>query len=244
MLNKSSQALILALSVIAAPAFAQDAAAPAEATQPATSAPETTAAPQAPGGEQARPSPVVVPEEPPAVIALAPEPAVTEDLAPEAPAAEEAVRDSRPARPQVSSLIERDAGERFIHRRIGAAVARDPALVAQRGGKGLTQRQSAVLGRMVLIDMQIAIDLHRHVDQRMPGKLFDHVIQKTDAGGDIVSSRPVEIDLDEDPGFRSVALYTACTHGCRARAAGGRAQGIARIGMVKKRLTREARSST
>ncbi|MDD9740228.1 divergent polysaccharide deacetylase family protein [Marinovum sp. SP66] len=74
-------------------------------------APQTAAAPQAPGGEQARPSPVVVPEEPPAVIALAPEPAVTEDLAPVAPAAEEAVRDSRPARPQVSSLIERDAGE-------------------------------------------------------------------------------------------------------------------------------------
>jgi len=53
MLNKSSQALILALSVIAAPAFAQDAAAPAEATQPATSAPETTAAPQAPATGEA-----------------------------------------------------------------------------------------------------------------------------------------------------------------------------------------------
>ena len=62
----------------------------------------------------------------------------------------------------------------------------------------------AVLGGVVLVDMQVAVDLHRHVDQRMARELFDHVIEKADPGRNVVGAGPVEIDLDEDPGFGGV----------------------------------------
>jgi hypothetical protein len=100
---------------------------------------------------------------------------------------------------------------------------------------------------VVLVDMQIAVDFQRNVDQRMLGELLDHVIEKADAGGYVVRSRPVEIDLDENFRFRCVALDTACSHGARARAARGYRQEIAPYGVVKprlKRLTRAPRGYT
>ncbi|BBI19189.1 hypothetical protein EKJ_00360 [Qipengyuania flava] len=64
------------------------------------------------------------------------------------------------------------------------------------------------------------------------------MVEKTDAGGDIVAAAPVEIDLDQNLGFRSVSLDPACTHASRARAAEDDAQGIAPIDRVKARLKR------
>ena len=134
------------------------------------------------------------------------------------PLAELCLREPRlPDEPRTARNIQRHARQRFVHRRIGGAVPRDPALVAQRLIDRLAQSQRAVLGRVVLIDMEIPVDLHRHVDQRMAADLFDHVIEKSDPRRDVVLSRPVEIDLDEDLRFRGIPLYPAGAHGARYR---------------------------
>ena len=70
---------------------------------------------------------------------------------------------------------------------------------------------------MVLVDMEIAIHFQRHVDQRMAAELFDHMVEKADPRRDVVTARPVEIDLDEDFRFRGVPLYPAGAHGARYR---------------------------
>jgi hypothetical protein len=119
-----------------------------------------------------------------------------------------------------------------------SSVTRDPALVAERGGQRLPQRQRAVFGGVVLVDMQVAIDLHRHVDQRMLGELFDHVVEKADPGADIIAAAPVEAHLDENPGFRCVSFDPTCTHASRARAARAKAQENAPTRRVKTRLNR------
>ena len=78
-------------------------------------------------------------------------------------------------------------------------------------------------------------------------KLFDHVVEETDARCNVVAPCAVEIDVHKNIGFRSVTLDTACTHGSRARAVTGEAQEIAHIGRVKarlKRLTHDAPRST
>ena len=109
--------------------------------------------------------------------------------------------------------------------------------------KRLPQRQRAVFGGVMLVDMQIARDLQRHVDQRMLGELFDHMIEETDARRDIVCARSVEIDLDENSGFRGISFDPACTHASRARGAGGAVQENAPIHRVKTRLNRLTRTA-
>jgi hypothetical protein len=58
---------------------------------------------------------------------------------------------------------------------------------------------------VVLVHVQVARHAHRHVDQRMARKLFDHVIEKADAGGHVIGARAVEVDRDRDVGFRRLA---------------------------------------
>ncbi len=65
----------------------------------------------------------------------------------------------------------------------------------------------------MLVDMEIALDLHRHVDQRMARKLFDHVIEEADPGFHRIASRPIEIDRHPNGGFRGVAFDSSSAHG-------------------------------
>ena len=109
--------------------------------------------------------------------------------------------------------IQRDPRQRLVHRRIGSTVAGDATLVAQRLRQRLAERDRTVLGGVMLIDMEIALDLHRHVDQRMARKLFDHVIEEADAGFHRIASSAIEIDRHMDGGFRGVAFDSACAHG-------------------------------
>ena len=109
--------------------------------------------------------------------------------------------------------IERHARKRLVHGGIGAAVPANAAAIAQSLGNRLAQRNRAVLGRVVLIDMQIASHLHGNVDQRVTRKLFDHMIEEADPGGNVISPHPVEVHFDENVRFLGLARNPACTHG-------------------------------
>ncbi len=64
--------------------------------------------------------------------------------------------------------IECAAGQRLVHRRISRAIARNPALIAQRLQHRLANRDAGVFGGVMLVDMQVANRLDLQVDQRMP----------------------------------------------------------------------------
>ncbi len=56
--------------------------------------------------------------------------------------------------------------------------ARSPRALAKR----LADRDARILDRVMVVDMQIAIGLDVHVDQRMAGQLVEHMVEKADAG--------------------------------------------------------------
>ena len=56
------------------------------------------------------------------------------------------------------------------------------------------------------IDVEITLGLQIDVDQAVARELFQHVVQETDAGGDLIIPLSVEIYLDRDLGFLGVAL--------------------------------------
>jgi hypothetical protein len=118
--------------------------------------------------------------------------------------------EERPAR-----NVDRDPAQRLVHRRVSGAEARDAAPLAQCLGDGLAERQRRILGRVMLIDMQIAIHLQRDVDQRVSRQLLDHMIEEADPGRDIIDTRPIEVDGDIDRGFRGLAADGGCAHGRR-----------------------------
>ena len=97
----------------------------------------------------------------------------------------------------------------LVHRRIGSAITPDPGLFAQRLRNRLTQRDRRILGGVVLVDVEVALDLHRHVDQRVAAELLHHVIKKADASRNVIGAGPVEIDGNGDLRLGGVAVYRA-----------------------------------
>ena len=69
----------------------------------------------------------------------------------------------------------------------------------------LAEHDAGILGRVVLVDMQIALGLERNVDQRVAGELLDHVVEEADPGRDLVGPGPVEIDGGRDRGLLGLA---------------------------------------
>ncbi len=108
--------------------------------------------------------------------------------------------------------VDRDAGQRFVHRQMQARVARDPAHIAERLFDRLADHDADVFGRVVLVDVEIALGLDLHIDPRMAGEQIQHVIEKADAGRNLVLALAIEIDLHRDLGFLGFAGDFAGTH--------------------------------
>ena len=109
--------------------------------------------------------------------------------------------------------VERDAGQRLVHRDIGVAIARDAAPVAERLRDRLPERDAAVLGGVVRVDVQVADRCQLDIDERMPRQLFEHVVEEADAGGDIIDAGAVEPDGDVEPRLVGVAADRGAAHG-------------------------------
>ena len=101
----------------------------------------------------------------------------------------------------------------LIHGRIGTAISNNPGLIAQGFIDRLPNSNGTVFGRMMLIDMQITFDPQFQINQRMPRELFNHMIQKTNAGGHFIFPGSIEIQLDENLGFLGVSFYFRTSHG-------------------------------
>src|SRR3546814_11855641 len=97
------------------------------------------------------------------------------------------------------------------------AIARDALAVAQRLCHRLANSDAGVLGRMMLIDMQVAHRLDLEVDEGMAGKLLQHMVKKTDAGRTFIFSRDAVAEFDIDRRFRLLELNCIGRAACRVR---------------------------
>src|SRR3546814_7266668 len=66
------------------------------------------------------------------------------------------------------------------------AITRDALADAQRLCHRLANGDAGVLGRVMLIDMQVAQRLDLYVDEGMAGKLLQNMVKKTDAGRNFI----------------------------------------------------------
>jgi hypothetical protein len=96
---------------------------------------------------------------------------------------------------------------RPVQRHIGVTVAANTLLVAHGLGKSLAERDAHIFHRVVAIDVQIALGIDIEIDQAVAGDLVQHVVKKTDAGGQFGRTTAVQVDADGDLRFCGVALY-------------------------------------
>jgi hypothetical protein len=82
-----------------------------------------------------------------------------------------------------------------------ASVTSDAALLAERLGKRLAKHDAAVLDRMVEINVEVALGAEFDIDQGVARQLLEHVVEKADAGRNVVGSGPVEVEARRDPRF-------------------------------------------
>ena len=81
--------------------------------------------------------------------------------------------------------VDRGAGQRLVHRQVDVGVAGDAGAVAERLRERLAEHDADVLGRVVLVDVEVALRRDRQVDQAVPGELLQHVVEEADAGRDL-----------------------------------------------------------
>ena len=94
-------------------------------------------------------------------------------------------------KPRPPRNIERTARQRFIHRRIGMAIARNALFIAQRLQHSLANGNARIFSGVVLVDMQIADCFDLQVNQRMARELLQHMVQKANARRDLVKPRAI-----------------------------------------------------
>ncbi|MPM79548.1 hypothetical protein SDC9_126586 [bioreactor metagenome] len=107
--------------------------------------------------------------------------------------------------------IERDFGQRLIHRQQETAVTPDALAVAASLGDGAAEHQPHILQRVMEIHVGISFRPYGQVEKTVFGEKFEHVVEKCDPALDIVLAAPVEIERQFNGGFARHALDGALT---------------------------------
>ena len=113
----------------------------------------------------------------------------------------------RPARD-----VDDGAGQRLVERGVGGAEAGDALALAERAVKRLAERDGAVLGAVVVVNVQVALAGQREVHAAVLGQLREHVVQEADARVHDRRAAPVQRQL-----HRHVRLLRRPPHRRRAR---------------------------
>jgi hypothetical protein len=87
----------------------------------------------------------------------------------------------------VGSAANIDGGkaECFVHRNVSVRRSYDPSPVAQRLMQRLPKTDRNILNGVMLIDMQIADAAYLKVELAMFGNMFEHMVEKSNAGVDL-----------------------------------------------------------
>ncbi len=96
----------------------------------------------------------------------------------------------------------------LVHRQ-QEAVPGNAALVVQRRAQGGAQTDRDILDRVVFVDVQVAFATQGKCKSTMTRDLLQHVIEETDAGGDVLRAVGVQVDGQANARLAGVAL-----HGC------------------------------
>ncbi len=80
-------------------------------------------------------------------------------------------------------------------------------------GQGLAEGDAHVLDGVVIVHVQVAIGADGQVDHGVARDLVEHVVEESDAGGDVRGAGAVEVDGHLDPGLGGLPGDLGAAHG-------------------------------
>ena len=101
-------------------------------------------------------------------------------------------------RVDAAAEIDRRDRQRLVHRHHEVAGPVDAAPRAERRRHRLAERDADVLDGVMLVDVEIPSGLERQVEPAVPREELQHVIEKPDAGRDVVAPLPVKREPQRD----------------------------------------------
>ena len=111
-----------------------------------------------------------------------------------------------------AAQVHRHEAQRLVHRHVAVRRADDAGPVAQRPVQRLAQADRDVLDGVVRIHVQVALRLHRQIEQAVVGEQGQHVIEKADAGAHLRLAPAVEAQGQVDVGLAGRPVYGCGTH--------------------------------
>ena len=109
--------------------------------------------------------------------------------------------------------IQRAETERLIHRHERLTEARDSRLVTDTFCQCLTERNAAVLDRVMTIHLEVALAGQFQTEAGMHGEAVQHMVKKADAGVDPAVAA-LERQLERNVGFLGLSFDFSGSH-CR-----------------------------
>src|SRR5450631_419662 len=100
--------------------------------------------------------------------------------------------------------------QRLIHRHQEIARSQDSLFIAHSLVKRFAESDPNVLNRVMLINVEISIALEIEVECTMPRHKLQHVIEKPDAGANVVGARAFQCQLQRYPRLVCLALNRGC----------------------------------
>jgi hypothetical protein len=109
-------------------------------------------------------------------------------------------------RNRAASEIHRCQAESFIHGHQKIASSQDAAPITQSTVKCLPERDSHIFHGMMLIHIQITLGGEFQIEASVTRKQLQHVIEKTDTGGDLILPPALDGESNLNFCFRSLAM--------------------------------------
>ena len=101
--------------------------------------------------------------------------------------------------------VDDGARQGFIQGRVGRTEAGDSRPLAERLIDRRAEGQGAILGGVMIVDMEVALAAQGEVEAGVLGQGGQQVVEETDAGGDLGDAGAVEVKLERYIGFLGLA---------------------------------------
>mmetsp|Transcript_24757 Transcript_24757/g.58932 ORF Transcript_24757/g.58932 Transcript_24757/m.58932 type:complete len:208 (-) Transcript_24757:16-639(-) len=101
--------------------------------------------------------------------------------------------------------VHNSARKGLVERTVGASKPADVLPVSKRLVERLANHHGAVLRRVVVADVQVALALEGEINAAVLGHSAEHVVEEPDAGVDVILADAVEVDLAGDLRFLGLA---------------------------------------
>ena len=109
---------------------------------------------------------------------------------------------TRYGRPEICQRAET---ERLVHRHERLSETRDTRLITDALRQCLTERDAAVLDRVMTVHLEVALAGERETEAGMHGKAVQHMVEKADAGVDLAFAA-LERQLERNVGFLGLSF--------------------------------------